>query len=214
MDIDQEMSDARFREHVPLWRLLTDEGSQWGGPFLPSTLVEAIEIEGITGYDSTGRWKEWKFGSRQADEAITALEWFFENARTWPASNNADDSSSERKYWLDSIESQLADSSPLWRYGWPSKDLPELEQIEKEIHVIYPERSFRKRAANDQKLIGLLLSMLLGRGGCAMHPAFRDQAAIVKQLLLMASNLEIDGVGDGTLARKLKTALAAVNLDS
>lgn len=202
--------DKAFMEHVSLWQLLTQNDEECGGPFKPSTLVEAIERCGLTGFDKVGRWKEFLHqkdkDGRQVIEAIEAIEWFDSLL------NPVDFAGQEID--VNALELSMSGAHPLLRYGWPKTDLPELEKIEEALCTLKPERSLRKRLNNDQRLIGCLLAMLTGKLGSGGHPDFKSVQDICGFLDVLAQDKsgKFKGLGEGTLKGKFEEALSSVGL--
>lgn len=192
MDVTEAgIQDETFEDHVPLWLLLTAQDSRWGGPFAPATVVEALEKQGVTGFDRVGRWKKYSRTARQVQEAVEAVERFYVDMAT-PGAD------------LHEMELRLDDASPLWRYGWPLSNLPPLASIERKLKVPSINHINRTLASSDV-LIGMLTAASLGQlGGAA---PFKSKRQLIDRLDETARRYSLDGLKIRSLETKLKSGL-------
>jgi len=146
MDVKEAgAEDEPFEDYVPLWLLLTAHDSRWGDPFAPATVVEAIEKQGIMGFDRVGRFKWYSKTTSQVQEAIEAVERFYGDIET-PGAD------------LHEMELRLDDSSPLWRYGWPAPQTTSLARIEAKLKVS-ASNNISRHLNTTRVLVGLLTSV-------------------------------------------------------
>lgn len=194
MDVNNDDVDNNvFEELVPLWMLLTDQEPSFGGPFSPAAIVEAIEKQGVNGFDRVGRWKKYTKNTRQVNEAIEAVERLYAHM----AAPDFD---------LHEFSLQLEDTSPLWRYGWPLSNLPPLKHLEKKLKV--PSSNHISRNLNNSNLlVGMLTAVILGELDGKRHPSFKSKQALIDRLDETARRYSLDGVRARSLETKLKDGI-------
>lgn len=194
MDVNKdEVDDKAIEEHVPLWLLLTVEDSEWGGPFSPAVIVEAIEKQGVSGFDRVGRWKKYPKNARQVQEAIEAVESFYTDLVN-PG------------FDLHEMELRLEDTSPLWRYGWPLTNLPPLNSIKKRLKVP-SSNHISRNLKNSNVLVGMLTAVILGEFDGKRHPSFTSKRQLIDRLDETARRYSLDGLKVRSLETKLKDGL-------
>lgn len=154
------------------------------------TLATAIEKVGVFGWDRFDRFKLFKLGAPECEQALDRL------ARRVAAANNPRDDDPD----LD------PSSDPFYFFGWRVSQRPDFEELTEDEEPPPPRRRSddRKIATTDKLIIAAMLDAMEGRSACGRHPDFPTREKLIQHLAHYMQGYR--GVGERTLQSRFSEA--------
>lgn len=170
-------------------------------------LADAIEREGVQGWDRYGRFKVF---SSQDKEYQTALD-FLAAQHKWEAYE------AMTQYETESPLEMCDWDSDVYLTGWRRDQLPNFGRLAAHRESDPPDPSRKrpsdtKRKNADLMLIGALLAFIKGEDGFERHPQFKSQTDLIGYLL--DKYRDMNGIDKRTIETKFSLANKMIHTTS